>query len=69
MSDDGSSRRRLSKSGDLKRIHTHMHPAWAREIDKAARAKGVSRSHFIATSSYEAAQAIVAKMKRAVATT
>lgn len=64
MAEKGTTRRRLAKSGDLKRIHTHMHPDWAKEIDKASKLKGVSRSHFIATAAFQAAAALLKRGRR-----
>ena len=60
---EGITRRRLAKTGDLVRIHTHMHPDWAADVDRAAKKEGVSRSHFIATAAREKAQKILAKSK------
>lgn len=47
---------RLPRTGNMKRIHTHMEPAWQRAIDRAARRKGVSRSYYIATAAHEKAK-------------
>jgi len=65
MTVEGVTRRRLAKTGDLVRIHTHMHPDWAHNVDRAARKEGVSRSHFIATAAREKADKILGRKPRA----
>ena len=60
---------RLPKTADMKRIHTHMPPLWAKAITKAATLKGVSRSNYIANAAYKtatdeiAAAAVAAKAR------
>lgn len=65
MTVEGVTRRRLAKTGDLVRIHTHMHPSWATSVDRAAKKEGVSRSHFIATAALEKAKKILGRTTKA----
>lgn len=56
---------RLPKTGNMKRIHTHMDPAWARIITRAADLKGVTRSYYIATVAHAQATKDVDRAKAA----
>lgn len=58
---------RLPKTGDMKRVHTHMPPDWLKTIGKAAKAKLMSRSYYIATAAIK--QAIADNSKGVKATT
>jgi uncharacterized protein (DUF1778 family) len=43
---------RLPKTSGMARIHSHMLPKWAKEITKAAKNAGMSRSNYIANAAY-----------------
>lgn len=46
---------RLAKSSKTVRVPIHMQEAWYKAITKAADAKGISRSLYIATAAHAAA--------------